>query len=648
MTVAYLAPALRLKSWLNNGQPNAFGSVFTYAAGTVIPAATYTDNTGSVANTNPIQLNQRGEASVWQLPNIALKYIEFDANGNQIGSTDQVINQQLLSLNGGTDTGSSILYLLNFLSPYTSYSQFAGTPIFFVPSNNNAQSPSINVNGIGVVGLFNANGTSLGPNQIQANFITEIVYQANIGTSGNSGFVLLQSGSLTGSIVGTFGQEVPIASATTTDLGTLPAHVGLVTGTTTITSLGNAASLLAPFYLLRFSGSLTLTNSASLALPGSANIITQPGDALLAQFLGSSAWKVTAYFAATGAGTGNAKIKPSDTVISNSTALTPDPDLQSNQLAVGRYSWEIFLIFDSVTAGDGFKWTNDGTAVDSRGAAPALAYGFVNGSAYGPKAETPYATTITYGTVGTGASSNEVMYKGSLLVSTPGNFGISWAQASATAAATTLRAGSYLTVNLLNTGTASGVTTRVYVTPGTFTETVPTGFSTVTIECWGGSGGGGARFISGSIIAGGGGGSSGSYSRSTYSVAGLGGDTLSFTVGVAGVAAGINGGQSSVSSGTMAITTLTSPGGLTGANATAGNAPGAGGAAPANATGGTVVNTPGNAGGAGINNAGGGDGGVGAFGIPGIFDGGNAGGNGAGVVIVSTAGGVGIVVFSYS
>jgi hypothetical protein len=647
MTVAYLAPSLRLKSWLNNGQPNAFGTVFTYAAGTVIPAATYTDSTGSVQQTNPIVLNQRGEASVWQLPNVALKYIEFDAGGNQIGSTDQVLNQQLLSLNGGTDTGSSILYLLNFLSPYTSYAQFAGTPIFFVPSNNNAQSPSINVNGIGVVGLFNANGTPLGPNQIQANFITEIVYQANIGTSGNSGFVLLQSGSLTGSIVGTFGQEVPIASAATTDLGTLPAHVGLVTGTTTITSFGNAASLLAPFYLLRFSGSLTLTNSASLALPGSANIITQSGDALLAQFLGSFVWKVTAYFAATGSGNSNAKIKPSDTVISNSITLTPDPDLQSNQLAVGRYSWEAFLIFDSVTAADGFKWTFAATAVDSRGLAPAIASGFVNAAAYGPKSETPYATTITYATVSTAANSNDVLYKGSLLISTPGTVGISWAQAAATAAATTLRAGSYLTFSLLNTGTASGVTTRVNVTPGSFTETVPTGFNTLTIEVWGGSGGGGARFISGSIIAGGGGGGSGGYSRTTVSVTGLGGDTLNYTVGVAGVGAGINGGNSSVSSGTLSITTLTANGGATGSAATAANHAGAGGLG-GTATGGTVVNTSGNTGGAGVNNAGGGDGGVGAFGIPGIFSGGASGGSGAGIVIVNVNGGVGVVVFSYS
>lgn len=649
MATTTLTPYLRQQFWANNCQFLAFGQVFTYAAGTVIPATTYTDFTGTVSNTNPIILDQRGSASIWQAPNTALKFVVQDSAGNQIETVDQVINAQLLSLYGGIDTGSSVLYLLNFLSPFTTYAAFQGTPIFFVPANNSSQGASINVNGIGVAGIYNANGTPIGPNQIQAGFITEIVYQQNIGTSGNSGFVLLLSGSLAGSQVGTFGQEVPIVAAVTTDLGTLPAHTGLITGSTTITSFGTSASLLAPYYLIRFSGSLTLTNSSTLQLPGNASIITQVGDALLAQYLGGS-WKVTAYFPQSGT-LNNSKIKPGDTVITNSAALTPDPDLQSTNLAVGRYQYELMLIFDSVGAGAGFKFQNDGTAVDSRALSPVIETGFVNAAGVGPKQNTFYSAPISYATVSTAANSNQVIYKGSLLVSTAGSFGIQWAQASATASATTLRAGSYLQMALVNTGTSSSVTTRINVTPGSFTETVPAGFNTLTIEVWGGSGGGGARFISGPIIAGGGGGGSGGYARTTISVTGLGGDTILYTVGAAGVAAGANGGASSVSSGggspLPGLATMTGNGGTTGANATAGNAAGAGGAG-GTATGGTVVNTTGNSGGAGQTNAGGQMGGTGGFGISGIFDGGATGGNGAGLVIISVNGGVGIVVFSYS
>jgi hypothetical protein len=345
--------------------------------------------------------------SVWVTPNVAYKFVLEDPQNNIVWTRDQVISQQLLSLFGGVDTGSASAYILNFLSPFTTLAAFAGTPIFFVPANSNSAAPTINVNGLGVVGLYNANGTPLGANQIISGQITEIVYQTNIAGTTNSGFVLMIGGSLQGSVVGTFGTEIPIASATTTDLGTLPAHVGLITGTTTITSFGGSASLLAPFYLVRFSGSLTLTNSPTLTLPGNANIVTQAGDALLAQYLGSSAWKVTAYFPVAGT-LNNSKIKPGDTVISNSTTLTPDPDLISSNLTVGRYVYELMLLFDSVTAGDGFKFQSTGTAVDSRGLSPVIETGWVNGGADGPKQSTFYNAPISYATVGAAANSNQV------------------------------------------------------------------------------------------------------------------------------------------------------------------------------------------------------------------------------------------------
>lgn len=643
-----LTPYLVQQWFANDGTFLSGGQIFTYAAGTNTPAPTFTDSTGLVQNTNPIILDARGSASVWQTPNVSYKFVVQDKNGNTIprGTVDNVVTQQLLSLYGGVDTGSASLYILNFLSPFTTYAAFQGTPIFFIPANNNSGNASINVNGIGVVGIYNSDGSQLGANQIVSGQMTEIVYQANIAGSGNSGFVLLLSGSLSGSVIGTFGREVPIASATTTDLGTLPAHVGLITGTTTITGFGSSASLLAPIYLVRFSGTLTLTNSPTLTLPGNANIITQVGDAALLQYLGSGTWKLTAYFSATGT-LNNSKIKPSDTVIISSTTLTPDPDLQSNALTVGRYSYELMLIFDSVSAGAGFKFQNGGSAVDSRGISPVIETGWVAGAADGPKQSTFYSAAISYASVGTGADSNQVIYKGSLLVSTPGTFGIEWAQVSSTASATTLRAGSYLTLNLLNTGTSSGVTTRVYQTPGSFTETIPTGFNTLTIECWGGSGGGGPSFgtMVGNTLSGGGGGGSGGYTRTSVSVTGLGGDTLSFVVGAAG-AFGFPGASSSVSSGTLSITTMTSTGGVNGTGATSSAVAGTGGAA-GTATGGTVVNTPGNAGSNGENFASGSSGGSGGFGIPGINDGGNGGGNGSGIA-VGRAGGVGICVFSYS
>lgn len=648
MTTEVLVPLLTPQFFDNSGKPLVGGKLFSYQAGTSTPAATYTDSTGGTSNANPIILNSRGECALWYPANTAYKFVLQDASSNPIWTRDQVINGQLLSLYGGVDTGSASLYILTFASPFTSYAAWAGTPIYWVPSNNNGGNATVNVNGIGVVGIYNADGSQLGANQIVANYMTGMVYQSNIANSGNSGFILLPGGALTGSIVGTFGQEVPLASAGTVDLGSAPAHSVQITGTTTITSFGTSASLLAPYYLVRFSGALTLTyNATSMILPGAASIVTALGDSLIAQYLGNGNWRVAFYQYAQSASS-SAKIKPADTVQTSNATLTADPDLQTNTLGVGRYSYELLLIFDSVSAGAGFQWTNDGTAVDSRGLMPGFVSGYVNAAAVGPITSSFYATTISYATVGTGANSNQVLYKGSMLVSTPGTLGVSWAQDSSTASATTLRAGSYLITTLLNTGSSANQVTRVYQTPGSGVETIPTGYNTLTIEGWGGSGGGGTSFTSGPNTAGGGGGASGSYFKTQISVTGLGGDTLNYTVGAAGVLGLGNGGNSSVSSGTLSVTTMTAPGGATGSNATGVNAPGAGAPAPSIATGGTVSNFAGNAGSPGQPSTGSGRGGQGGFGIPGTFDGGNSGGHGNGLVVAGQNGGTGIIVFNYS
>jgi hypothetical protein len=628
-----LIPLLTPQFFANGGNFLVGGQLFSYAAGTTTPQATYADSTGLTPNANPVVANSRGEMSVWIPANTAYKFVLTDSAGNTIWTRDQVVNSQLITFYG-VDTGFANNYILTAATPFTTYQN--GELVFFVPANSNTGPSTLNINGLGPIPIVTVTGAPLTAGQLTAGIMAEVIYF-------NGSFQLLSIGNVSGVGVGTFGAEIPLASATTTDLGTTPNHNVAITGTTTITSFGSNASTTAPIYIVRFTGSLTLTNSANLQLPGNANIVTQAGDSLLAEYMGSGVWKVLAYFPATGVSSNN-KIKPGDTVQVSNTTLTADPDLVSNALAVGRYLWSAFLIFDSVAAGAGFKWTNGGSAVDSRGLAPANGLGFVNAGAYGPKSETPYGNTISYATVGTGANSNEVLYNGSLLISTPGTFGVSWAQASSTASNTTLRAGSYLSVVLANTGTSAGTVTRINQTPGTFVETVPTGFTTLTIEVWGGSGGGGGGFSGGANGSGGGGAGSGGYSRTTVSVAGLGGDTLNFIVGLAGGAAG-NGAASSVSSGTLAITTMTANGGALGTNASSLSVAGIGGAG-GTATGGTVTNTPGNAGANGVNNAGGGGGGLGGFGIAGLTDGGNKGGNGGGFS-AGQAGGVGIVAFQY-
>lgn len=637
MTVAYLTPSPIQRFFDNNGLPLVGGLLTTYAAGTTTPIVTYVDSTGTTQNTNPITLNARGECSLWLLPNVGYKLALTDSAGNQIPGypVDNIVNAALLSLYGGVDTGVANAYIINFTSPVPANTN--GQFVIWLPSNSNTGPSTINVNGGGPQPILNPNGTVLGANQILANQFVAII-EIN-------GVWQLYGGSGVGVNVGTFGAEVPLPSATTTDLGSVPGHNVAITGTTTITGFGNSAQLVAPIYVGRFTNALTLTNSASLILPGGNNINTANGDAFLAEYLGSSNWKILIYQPFGLASSATAAVKASDTSRQSTVTLTADPDLAVT-LIKGQYSYELFMLFDSVAGGAGFQFEAGGTAVDSRGTSPASATGFVNAGAYGPKLESFVGAPIAYATVGTGSNSNEVLYKGSLLVSTAGTFNITWAQNSSTASNTTLRAGSYLTTTLLAQKTANSPTQRIYTTPTTASETIPANVTQVVIEVFGGAGGGGGGFTGGGGgTSGGGGGGSGGYSRTTISVAGDSGQTMNYTVGAAG-GPSTSGAASSVSSGTFSVTTLTANGGHGGGNAPGlvnGGAGGVGGTA----SGGVDVNTTGNTGGNGVGNAGGGAGGAGGAGVSGINFGGFAGGNG-GNGIAGITGGTGAIVFTYT
>lgn len=176
MTATYLVPPL-LQHWVdNNGNPLYNGQIATFAAGTSTPLATYKDSTGISLNTNPIILNPRGEAAIWQLPNIATKYVVSDSLGNLIATIDNVVNSALITLYGGVDTGIVNAYILNFAASFSAYAD--GIQITWIPANTNTGTSTINVNNLGVVNIVNPNGTALVAGEIVANQPAQILFKA--------------------------------------------------------------------------------------------------------------------------------------------------------------------------------------------------------------------------------------------------------------------------------------------------------------------------------------------------------------------------------------------------------------------------------------------------------------------------------------
>jgi hypothetical protein len=62
---AALSPVPKLQFFTAAGVPLVGGKLYSYAAGTTTPLATYTSSTGGTSNPNPVILDSRGEAAVW-------------------------------------------------------------------------------------------------------------------------------------------------------------------------------------------------------------------------------------------------------------------------------------------------------------------------------------------------------------------------------------------------------------------------------------------------------------------------------------------------------------------------------------------------------------------------------------------------------
>lgn len=112
-TAVTLIPVPKAQFLDNSGVPLASGCVFTYAAGTTTPQTTYSESSGTSANTNPVILDSAGRANIW-LAGQAYKFVLKSsggvncASGSTIWTVDGVDGDFLnfCSLSGCTFTGN--------------------------------------------------------------------------------------------------------------------------------------------------------------------------------------------------------------------------------------------------------------------------------------------------------------------------------------------------------------------------------------------------------------------------------------------------------------------------------------------------------------------------------------------------------------
>jgi len=101
----------------NNGVPLSGGLIYTYAAGTSTPQATYTTSSGNIAHTNPIVLDAAGRVpggEIWLTITLNYKFVLKTSAGITIATFDNIYGSGSATayLNNFTGTGSQTNFTL--------------------------------------------------------------------------------------------------------------------------------------------------------------------------------------------------------------------------------------------------------------------------------------------------------------------------------------------------------------------------------------------------------------------------------------------------------------------------------------------------------------------------------------------------------
>lgn len=152
--MASLLPSIRYRVVTDAGAPIPGAKVYTYAAGTSTPKSSYTSSAASVANTNPVIADARGEVLMWLSG--AYKIVIRDADDNLIDEEDNVVDLT----SGGTFATPTFTGTVTYSGSTMTWS---GNPTH---SGNHTFSGNVTVNGNTAIGNASTDTLIISPNSV--------------------------------------------------------------------------------------------------------------------------------------------------------------------------------------------------------------------------------------------------------------------------------------------------------------------------------------------------------------------------------------------------------------------------------------------------------------------------------------------------
>jgi microcystin-dependent protein len=337
----------------NQGRVLNGGFLNTYLAGSVsTPQATWTTSTQTVQNANPIQLTPAGRFAqeIWLQAGVGYKFVLTDSALNVIGTWDNLI--------GVNDTTASQTewQATNLAATFVNATTFTvpgnQTNVYTVNRRVQASVSAGTVYGYVVSATYNAPNTTVVV-VIDSGSLDSGLTIVNAGLLNATNPSVPQSYLRTGVTIGgaiLLGKSASIAAAATTDLSTATGNEVHITGNGGPIASFGVVGAGAEFTLI-FDSNPTVTNSASLLIPGAGSVTVAAGDVWRVVSEGAGNWRVTA---ATPTGFYPGSL-PSGTILDYGGAAPPTGYLACDGSAVSRttYSGLFTALGTTWGAGDG-------------------------------------------------------------------------------------------------------------------------------------------------------------------------------------------------------------------------------------------------------------------------------------------------------
>lgn len=169
--MASLLPVPKARFFTASGVPLVGGKVYTYTAGTTTPKNSYTDASGTVANSNPVVLDSAGEANIWLIGNYKI-VLKNSADVEQ-WSIDNVSGDSEILIDWLTVTGTDTL----IATPGAAVTSYTNQQIFyFFAVATNTGPVTINISGLGAKTLVKNGSTPLAAGDIATGMFCQIIY----------------------------------------------------------------------------------------------------------------------------------------------------------------------------------------------------------------------------------------------------------------------------------------------------------------------------------------------------------------------------------------------------------------------------------------------------------------------------------------